>query len=99
MFLILVEFTTYVDYTQKLEYEQNPDYEYLRGLFKAVLKNQGLENDLIFDWNNRSQSKKSQKLNTGNHASGDVNQSKQNLVIIFKDLDWKSKRRFNWGKI
>ena len=44
------EFSEYIDYCRKLKFEQDPDYEYLRNLFKNVLKNFHTINDLNFSW-------------------------------------------------
>jgi len=44
------QFNTYITYTRNLGYEQDPDYEYLRGLFKAVMTQFNFENDYKFDW-------------------------------------------------
>lgn len=44
------EFAEYINYTRNLGFEQDPDYEYLRGLFKLVMKAQNIIPDLEFDW-------------------------------------------------
>ena len=33
-----------------MQYEQDPDYEFMRGLFNKVLKDNNYENDSIWDW-------------------------------------------------
>jgi len=44
-----VEFSTYLDYCRKLRFEDRPDYEYLRGLFKNLLKRE-IGEGVEFDW-------------------------------------------------
>jgi hypothetical protein len=48
--IIKAEFTTYINYTRNLDFEQEPDYNYLRGLFKKVMEDRGLQHDYIYDW-------------------------------------------------
>ena len=47
------EFSEYINYCRRLYFEQTPDYEYLRNLFKKVLKKFDTINDLNFSWLNR----------------------------------------------
>jgi len=44
------ELVEYINYTRTLQYEQDPDYDYLRQLFHKILKENGYENDFLFDW-------------------------------------------------
>lgn len=45
-----LEFAQYINYTRNLNYESDPDYEYLRNLFKNVLKNLNFNYDYCYDW-------------------------------------------------
>ena len=47
------EFTEYVKYCKNLAFEQDPDYEYLRNLFRNILKKIHEKNDLNFSWNKK----------------------------------------------
>ena len=42
------EFEKYVEYTRNLEYEQDPDYDFLKGLFNKILKDDNSE--FCYDW-------------------------------------------------
>ena len=45
------EMVEYIDYAKKLEFEQEPDYNFLRKLFKRMLKRVHNTNDqLVFSW-------------------------------------------------
>jgi serine/threonine protein kinase len=44
------EFATFLDYSHSLGFEDIPDYGYIFDLFKSLLLWEGLENDLVFDW-------------------------------------------------
>ncbi|KZV81346.1 kinase-like protein [Exidia glandulosa HHB12029] len=44
------EFAIYLNYVRKLGFEETPDYDFLRDLFKKVLKNIGEVDDSIYDW-------------------------------------------------
>ena len=44
------EIGEYIKYTKKLLFEQDPDYEYLRNLFRAILKRNQPKNDFKFSW-------------------------------------------------
>ena len=45
------EMVEYISYAKKLEFEQEPDYNYLRKLFKKMLKRVNNTNDqLVFSW-------------------------------------------------
>lgn len=44
------ELEEYVRYTRNLQFTDAPNYNYLYGLFKSVLKNIGAEMDYYYDW-------------------------------------------------
>eukprot|EP00123_Amoebidium_parasiticum_P015638 comp23078_c0_seq1/m.37014 comp23078_c0_seq1/g.37014 ORF comp23078_c0_seq1/g.37014 comp23078_c0_seq1/m.37014 type:complete len:367 (-) comp23078_c0_seq1:219-1319(-) len=44
------EFAEYLRQARGYKFDEKPDYDYLRGLFMNVLKKNGWENDLQFDW-------------------------------------------------
>ncbi len=44
------EFGIYLNYVRKLGFEETPDYDFLRDLFKKVMKNLGEVDDGVFDW-------------------------------------------------
>ncbi|KAH7102309.1 putative casein kinase [Auriculariales sp. MPI-PUGE-AT-0066] len=44
------EFAIYLNYVRKLGFEETPDYDFLRELFRKVIKNMGEADDGIFDW-------------------------------------------------
>ncbi|KAI1120365.1 casein kinase I isoform delta [Nemania abortiva] len=44
------EFAKYINYTRSLGFRQKPNYEYLRGLFRARFRSEGFKYDNIFDW-------------------------------------------------
>jgi hypothetical protein len=44
------EFGQYLAYSRSLKFEEAPDYDYLRGLFTRVLKNEEIVDDGIYDW-------------------------------------------------
>ena len=46
------ELIEYIKYCKLLKYEQEPDYDYLLGLFKNILKEQNENIDYKFDWVN-----------------------------------------------
>lgn len=46
------EFSEYVNYTRNLEFVQEPDYNYLKNLFKSVMKKFNYIYDFKFDWTN-----------------------------------------------
>lgn len=45
------EYSIYLNYVRKLGFEETPDYDFLRELFGKVLKNNGDEDDQVYDWN------------------------------------------------
>ena len=84
------EFENYVEYSRKLEYEENPDYNYLKNLFKKILKD---DLDILYDW--EIENKIMNTLTTRNTSQKDVkihnfeNKNKENEKEIQKDLDNK----------
>ena len=40
----------YFRYCRGLEFSQTPDYDYLKGLFRACLNRNKLKEDGVFDW-------------------------------------------------
>jgi len=44
------EFVEYINYTRNLEFEQEPNYEYTRGLFRAVMAKYNYQYDYQYDW-------------------------------------------------
>ena len=44
------EFAEYMRYTRSLRFDETPDYDYLRGLFEKVLRENGWQNDGKYDW-------------------------------------------------
>ena len=49
-------FYEYLNYVRLLGFGVEPDYEYLRGIFKRIMIEEGYENDGVYDWMNSSQS-------------------------------------------
>lgn len=45
-----MEFVEYITYTRHMEFEQEPDYSYLRGLLKKVMKENNWQFDNQYDW-------------------------------------------------
>ena len=44
------EFAIYLNYVRKLTFDETPDYDFLRELFSTAMKNNGDEDDGVFDW-------------------------------------------------
>ena len=44
------EFEEFVSYTRNLKFTQVPDYDFLRGLLKTVMKKGNMSNDFFYDW-------------------------------------------------
>ena len=44
------EFQTYIQYCRSLHFEEKPDYEYLRGLFRSVMRRMELGPCVRYDW-------------------------------------------------
>ena len=44
------EFAIYLNYVRKLGFEETPDYDFLRELFRKVIKNMGETEDGMYDW-------------------------------------------------
>ena len=48
------EFVEYINYTRNLDFEQEPDYEYLKGLFRQIMKKFNYEEDFDYDWSKKN---------------------------------------------
>ena len=57
MYLKIEEFVSYFEYVRLLQFDECPNYEYLKELFRSIMKNNEYKNDYNFDWN-KSISKK-----------------------------------------
>lgn len=44
------EFSKYLTYCRNLNFDEKPDYNYLKGLFKSLLTQNGYEDDGKYDW-------------------------------------------------
>ena len=44
------EFENYISYTRNLQFTEVPDYNYLRDLFKNVIRKSGFSIDFFYDW-------------------------------------------------
>lgn len=44
------EFVEYLKYCKNLKFEETPDYDYLKGLFRKIMLENGFKNDSIFMW-------------------------------------------------
>ncbi|ORX36290.1 casein kinase I [Kockovaella imperatae] len=44
------EFAIYLNYVRKLTFDETPDYDFLRELFLTAMKNNGDEDDQVYDW-------------------------------------------------
>ena len=44
------QFEQYIIYTRNLKYEQTPDYDYLKNLFRTLLKENNWSFDYYYDW-------------------------------------------------
>ena len=88
------EFEDYVEYTRKLQYEEDPDYDFLKNLFKSILKD---DIEYIYDWdtgnktlNTITTSNTSQKGVNINFNENGNEKEKENKKIeeeILNDLD------------
>ncbi len=61
------EFYEFVHYCKSLKFEEEPNYDYLRGLLKKVMKDNLFDYDYIFDWsenNHKDMSKSDSKENS-----------------------------------
>lgn len=45
-----VEFMNFISYSRSLRFEDKPDYNYIKNLFKELIKKENQELDNIFDW-------------------------------------------------
>ena len=43
-------FYIYINYCRGLRFDETPCYEYLRGLFRALLEEKGEKDDGVYDW-------------------------------------------------
>jgi hypothetical protein len=66
------EFATFLNYSRLLGLEDIPDYRYIFDLFKSLSLQEGLENDLVFDWDQAE----SASVQPQNRASGCIGQCK-----------------------
>ena len=44
------EFAIYLNYVRKLTFDETPDYDFLRELFLTALRNNGDDDDQVYDW-------------------------------------------------
>lgn len=44
------EFVEYLKYCKNLKFEETPDYDYLKGLFRKIMTENGFKNDNLFMW-------------------------------------------------
>jgi casein kinase 1 len=44
------EFAIYLNYVRKLTFDETPDYDFLRELFLTAMKNNGDDDDQVYDW-------------------------------------------------
>lgn len=44
------EFNKYLNYCKNLNFEERPDYNFLRGLWRTCMQNNGWESDGMYDW-------------------------------------------------
>jgi len=57
------EFAEYIRYVKNLNFEDEPDYNYVKNLFRIMLRKQGIEeNKIFFSWINESNISKIQKV-------------------------------------
>ena len=57
------EFAEYIRYVKNLNFEDEPDYNYVKNLFRIMLRKQGIEeNRIFFSWINESNISKIQKV-------------------------------------
>jgi len=77
------EFNTYVTYTRNLAFEQEPDYEYLRGLFKTVMSNNGLTHDSEYDWI-KSKKKNTNSTNISRNVTNDYGKNVLNTNVSYQ---------------
>jgi serine/threonine protein kinase len=81
------EFYEFVHYCKSLKFEEEPNYDYLRGLLKKVMKDNLLDYDYIFDWSennhkdfSKSDSKENSNLVMRIQKNKDISEKENNLV-------------------
>ncbi|MCQ2818356.1 MAG: casein kinase 1 family protein [archaeon] len=79
------EFCDYVNYTRNMEFEQEPDYNYLRGLFQKVMKDNGYAFDYQYDWVENTKNQNKSLINLGSTRDRDVGIETQNLINKHKE--------------
>ena len=80
------QFEDYLDYTKNLGYEEDPDYNYLRGLFEAVIKENEFTLDNMFDWVKEDDSTGNTEENNQVQIEEDKeNKKNDNLIIVEKN--------------
>ena len=79
------EFENFVAYTRNLEFTEVPDYNYLRGLLKNVLKNFGFTNDFYYDWCKQKPNIKSDDIIFTNDYKIEYNEKN----------DWLNRKKLN----
>ena len=79
------EFEDYVEYTRQLKYEEDPNYDYLKDLFKNILKD---DLEYIYDWDNGN--KTLNTITTSNTSQKGINinhnENKENNNINEKEI-------------
>lgn len=68
-----------MNYCRNLVFDEKPNYQYLRGLFRRVLKSYRLENDGRYDWMDPSIKKNPSRLPP--HAKGSDGNLRQDLLV------------------
>jgi len=59
LIFFLEEFLLYFEYVRSLQYDESPKYEYLKNLFKGLMKKNEFKNDYNFDWCENKKNKSS----------------------------------------
>jgi serine/threonine protein kinase len=68
------EFAEFLNYTRQLQFDETPNYSYLKGIFRELLRRINCVNDFIFDWTSLNQShrceenKPTRKKKSGNFS-------------------------------
>lgn len=74
----LEEFNEYINYCRNLDFEEEPDYRYLRGLLRNVMKSNNYEYDYEWDWvikqNKEAEEKNIKDKNNENNVSNNLNE-------------------------
>lgn len=58
---IPIEFCKYLEYVRKLQFKSHPDYNYIKKLFKRLLKPHMAANDAPFDWSDSLKERRKSK--------------------------------------